>query len=246
MYDSLARNATAAFYTTFYNAKFGAYGRDAGAVQGLTLPALVIGSPLTPEIAKKQLALLEEDIGSPGLGQEPCTLRVGAVTSKVLLGVLSSNGLHDTLKLATQTAAPSCGALLVHCWQNNATTCWENWPSNSGYPAPSGSGYPPGANPQKTRNHIFLCGGLGEWYSRHLTGLTPTSPAFATIRIAPKVRPNLGPQTAQGSFKSVRGVISSKRALVVPTGVNSATIQVRKQALRQRHYAFHLHETSRH
>ena len=41
---------------------------------------------------------------------------------KVLLDVLSSNGLHDTaLKMATQTQEPSWG----WWWTKNATTCWE-------------------------------------------------------------------------------------------------------------------------
>jgi hypothetical protein len=90
-YESLAMNATHAFHTTFYNAAMGAYGGDQGAVQSLTLPALVIGSPPTADIAKKQLSLLDAEIANPGVGQDPYTLRVGAVTSKVILDVLKNS-----------------------------------------------------------------------------------------------------------------------------------------------------------
>ena len=99
----------------------GAYGGDAGAVQSLTIPALVIGSAPTADIQSKLVAELDADVAKPGVGQPGYTLRVGAVTSKVILDVLSSNGKHDTaLKLATQTAEPSWG----FWWANNATTCW--------------------------------------------------------------------------------------------------------------------------
>jgi hypothetical protein len=44
-------------------------------VQGLTLPALVIGSPPTAAVTAKQVALLAADIADPGMGQAPYTLR---------------------------------------------------------------------------------------------------------------------------------------------------------------------------
>merc|ERR1719265_2756950 len=132
------------------------YGGDSGAVQSLNIPALYIGSAPTAAIADKLLEALDEDVANPGGGQQSYTLRVGAVTSKIILDVLSSNGKHDSaLKLATQTAEPSWG----FWWANNATTCWENWPGNSGYPDPDW--HPPES--EGTRNHIFLCGGLNEW-----------------------------------------------------------------------------------
>merc|ERR1719486_1366507 len=109
------------------------YGGDAGAVQSLTVPALAIGSAPTDAITKELIQSLDNDVANPGVGQKSYTLRVGAVTSKIILDVLSSNGKHDSaLKLATQTAKFSWG----FWWANNATTCWENWPGNSGYPVP--------------------------------------------------------------------------------------------------------------
>jgi hypothetical protein len=105
----------------FYSPRFGAYGGDAGAVQLLTAPALVIdASPaaLKPQIIKAPTYDVEHGAGpgtwAPGL-------RAGAVTSKSLLNVLIDNGHHlAALRLATTTAEPSWGNWLAR----NATTCW--------------------------------------------------------------------------------------------------------------------------
>ena len=106
---------------------------------------------------------------------------VGAVTSKILLNVLSDNGLHQTaLKTATMTTAPSWG----FWWARNSSTCWESWPLKDGH----GSG---------TLNHIFLCGGVGEWMWKHLVGLTPAAPQFAEVTIHPKVHPTEGPASVR-------------------------------------------------
>lgn len=234
-YASLATNATVAFHKTFYNPAMKQYGGDEGALQSLNLPALFLRSAPTPTISTDILQLLDDNIANPGQGQAPFTMRVGAVTSKFILDVLSTNGKHDTaLKLATQTSEPSWG----FWWKQGATTCWEDWPGNGGWPDP---GWKPG-EADGTRNHIFLCGGLMEWYWKHLVGLTPTSPAFATVRVAPKVRPDLGPSSAFATYRSIRGTIASSWLLQqplhsaswmdldvsLPVGVQSATVVVPK------------------
>jgi hypothetical protein len=57
------------------------------------------------------------------------TARVGAVTSKIILNVLSENGLHRTaLRAATATTMPSWG----WWWTQNASTCWEAFPGGGG------------------------------------------------------------------------------------------------------------------
>jgi hypothetical protein len=59
------------------------------------------------------------------------------------------------------------------------------------------------------------------------------------VRIAPKVRPGLGPQSLRAVFDSVRGAITSEWALdpgataftldvALPTGVQGAVVQVHK------------------
>lgn len=44
-------------------------------MQGLTQPALVIGSSPTTAVTASQVALLAADIPDPGMGQAPYTLR---------------------------------------------------------------------------------------------------------------------------------------------------------------------------
>ena len=61
-------------------------------------------------------------------------------------------------------------------WQG-ATSCWENWSGESDATHP----------PQPTHNHIFLCGGVGEWMYTHVAGISlPASPGFSQILLSPK------------------------------------------------------------
>ena len=120
----------------------------------------------------------------------------------------------------------------------NATTCFESFQNN---PFPTKENEPAGGqgatfNPG-TLNHIFLCGGIGHWFWRHLVGLTPAAPGFAAVQIAPKIHDQLGPQSVQGEFVSAKGTISSAWAVEangvrlevsLPVGVGSATIVVPK------------------
>lgn len=220
-YTAIAAKATSDFHTAFWNPAMNQYGGDAGAVQSLTTPALFIESPpanLFPTV----LNTLQTNLAS-STGYNPF---VGAVTSKILLNVLSTNGLHETaLRTATQTSAPSWG----FWWNRNSSTCWESWPLDAGH----GAG---------TVNHIFLCGGVAEWMWKHLIGLTATAPQFAAVDVHPKVHPGIGPSSASGTFVSPRGPISivwnlstgvvagSDVALNVslPMGVERATVTVPK------------------
>ena len=187
-YSGLASKATAAFHTAFWNPTVDAYGGDVGATQSLTTPALFIDSP-PASLYPKVVQTLGADLAQ-NTGYNPF---VGAVTSKILLNVLSDNGLHETaLKTATATTAPSWG----YWWTLNSSTCWESWPLDSGH----GSG---------TVNHIFLCGGVLEWMWKHMVGLTATAPQFAEVSMHPKVHPVVGPSSVSGSYLSPRGRIAS-------------------------------------
>ena len=224
-YSTLAQTGTTEFQKFFWNETVQRYGGDLGAIQSLTLPALKIGAPpaaLLPVVVKT----LNDDL----VERTNYTLRVGAVTSKILLNVLSENGLHETaLRTATGTVEPSWG----WWWQQGLTTCAEAFPNTR---AADGTGSPHG-----TLNHIFLCGGIGHWYWKHLVGLTPTSPGFATVRIAPKVHDTLGPKSVGGEFLSPKGGIVSNWTITgngaaagvaldvsLPVGVSAATIVVPK------------------
>lgn len=142
------------------------------------------------------------------------TPHVGAVTSKIVLNVLSEHGLHSTaLQAATSVQEPSWGWWFAQ----GSTTCWEQFPAAGG-----------------TRNHIFLCGGIGHWMWKHLVGLDRTSPGFATVKIAPKIDDTYGPKSTSGEFLSPRGLIKSSWTLgstfsldvTLPVGVQAATITV--------------------
>ena len=213
-YAGLASAATASFHSTFWNPKLQAYGGDLGATQSLATPALVIDSAPTA-LRTAVVKTLAHDVAVTS-GYQPY---VGAVTSKVLLNVLSDHGLHSAaLQTASSTKEPSWG----YWWSQNSSTCWESWPIGHG-----------------TRNHIFLCGGAGEWFWKHLIGLTPSAPAFSEVAVAPKVHPTLGPASAQGDYLSASGGISvswkvaDKGARValnvsLPVGVQRATVAVPK------------------
>ena len=106
-------------------------GGDNGAVQTLTSPAIKVAAP-PASMMSAVIKTLQDDFAT----LTNFTPRVGAVTSKIILNVLSENGLHRTaLRVATATTMPSWG----WWWTQNATTCWEAFPGGGG-----------------TRNHIFL------------------------------------------------------------------------------------------
>lgn len=216
-YNSSAATATGLFHKAFWVPEMEAYGGDAGAVQSLSTPALVIDSP-PPDLYPHVLDTLAMDLNTT-TSYHPM---IGAVTSKVLLDVLSENGLHETaLRTATTTTAPSWG----FWWARNSSTCWESWPLATGH----GHG---------TVNHIFLCGGVGEWMWKYLVGVTPKAPGFRQVQVHPRVHP-IGPASLAGSYHSAAGVIDSAWRLTehgsavelntsLPLGVASATIVVPK------------------
>eukprot|EP01047_Picozoa_sp_COSAG01_P034302 COSAG01_NODE_2570_length_7441_cov_2.829202_4_plen_355_part_00 len=119
-YAKLADQARQGFHAAFYEGKTGTYGNDFGAVQSLTLPALQIHSPPT-SLLPHVVQTLQDDLAT----RTDYHLAVGAVTSKILLNVLSDNGLHSSaMRVATQTTEPSWG----YWWSQNSTTCWETFP----------------------------------------------------------------------------------------------------------------------
>ena len=91
-------------------------------------------------------------------------------------------------------------------------------------------------------NHIFLCGGIGHWFWKHLVGITPAAPGFATVTIAPRIHDTVGPRSVGGQFLSPKGTIASswrisgghsadttvRLSVRLPVGVGGATIVVPK------------------
>ena len=166
-------------------------------IEHQTLAALAINAmadATVPQAAKRAAAtvrLLQADVAARGYH-----LTVGSAGGKWLLRTLTAGGAHDAaLQVATQTTSPSWG----HWLDSGATTCWENW---SGVADPS---HPP----EPTHNHIFLCGGLGEWMHRSLGGIAPAKDGYATASISPAISPTLGPSAVNASVMTVRGRFES-------------------------------------
>lgn len=126
-----------------------------------------------------------------------------------LLRTLSAGGAagHDVaLQVASQESYPGWGYWVGQ----GATTCWESW---KGVQDPSHPGVPGRPLNPPTHNHIFLCGGVGEWMYRSLGGISPTSAGYATVKIAPQISPKLDPASANASVSTVRGAPTQRPEL---------------------------------
>ena len=150
-YQDIVEKFKPVFHKHYFNQTTGSYGKTALEVQTTTVTPLA--AKLVPNASVNSvLTALKADIDSRG-GH----LTTGSIGQKYLYTQLSQHGMHDTaLKVATKTDFPSFGYWL----SKGATTCWEDY---SGIASPS---HPP----PPTHNHIFLCGGVGEWMYRDVAG----------------------------------------------------------------------------
>ena len=136
------------------------------------------------------------------IAREDWHLATGFVGVGYLLPVLSSNGYSDVAyRLLEQRSFPS--------WQytidRGATTIWERWDGwtdDNGFQAPEMNSF----------NHYSL-GSVGEWLYRFALGieLAPGAAGFDRVEIRP--HPGGSLSYARGSFRSVRGEISTAWAL---------------------------------
>ena len=181
------------FHDKWWNATAGTYTNNALEVQTISSLALAMGVAPDNATMKSVEATLVHAVES---ATPKYSLGVGAVGQKFLLQQLSESGHHDeALQVALQTAQPSWGYWIAQ----GATTCWESW---SGVADPM---HPP----PPTHNHIFLCGGIGEWMYKSLAGIVATSAGYATVDVAPKISPTLGPSGVNASVSTIRGVVKS-------------------------------------
>jgi alpha-L-rhamnosidase len=207
-YAALAAKMRPVFHSRFYNSSTGVYGARALETQSLTVAPLALGNTTPASLEKTVLQGLDKDIK---FNEHHFT--VGSVGAKHLLPQLSSYGQHDNaMKIATQDTFPSFGYWL----KLGATTCWENY---SGKADPS---HPP----PPTHNHIFLCGGLGEWMYRQVAGVGPADNGYAKVSIAPHITSDIrtgasaGPKSANATIRSVRGPVS------VQWSINTASLDM--------------------
>eukprot|EP01047_Picozoa_sp_COSAG01_P047871 COSAG01_NODE_4613_length_4878_cov_6.267211_2_plen_429_part_00 len=189
-YSRLAHTMRGAFRAVFFNSTSQRYGDSHELlIQSLNVAPLALGGGATAGIEQTLVSKLHADIV-----QRDFHFTVGSVGAKHLLPQLSAHGLHsDAMKIATQTTFPSFGYWL----SQGATTCWEDY---SGIPSPS---HPP----TPTHNHIFLCGGAGEWLYRTVLGVAPASPGWRDISVAPLMSAE-GPAAANGSVHTVLGRVA--------------------------------------
>ena len=132
------------------------------------------------------------------IAREEWHVATGFVGVGYLLPVLSSNGYSDVAyRLLEQRSFPS--------WQytidRGATTIWERWDGwteENGFQSPEMNSF----------NHYSL-GSVGEWLYRYVLGIDLAPGAAGFERVV--IRPNPGGSLtyARGSFRSVRGEIST-------------------------------------
>jgi alpha-L-rhamnosidase len=188
------------YHDTYYNAALESYGKTDLEIQ--TMSAVALGASAVPPGKQSDvIGALIADIES-----RDHHLTVGATGQKWLLRMLTAKGGaagHDTaLKLAAQDSFPGWGYWV----SQGATTCWESWPGVQGPSHPGVRGRP--INPP-THNHIFLCGGVGAWMFRSLGGISPASPGYGAVTIAPQISPTLDPSSCNASVVTVRGEVKS-------------------------------------
>jgi len=104
--------------------------------------------------------------------------------------VLSDNGYCDVaFAIATKEDYPSWG----YMFKMGATTIWERWEHGT-------------TCAMNSHNHPMYCT-ISAWFYRHLAGIEPISPAFETVKIAPKPAKKL--DHASAIVHSVRGDVAS-------------------------------------
>ena len=99
----------------------------------------------------------------------------GIIGIKAAFEVLSAAGRTDVvLAMLAEDDYPSYGYMLRggQLGAEPATTLWELWDSDQ---------QGPGMN---SRNHIMF-GTVGSWMYKHLLGVTPLAPGFASVRVQP-------------------------------------------------------------
>ncbi|WP_141584546.1 family 78 glycoside hydrolase catalytic domain [Actinomadura sp. WMMA1423] len=159
-YRAAAARAKDAFNTAFLRGDAYVTKSDPGYRQTNALIALALG--LAPQESQKAVTdRLVRDVRDRG-----DHLNTGALGTKYLLTELTARGHGDlAYKVADQRTYPSWGYWV----DNGATTLWERWDLES-----------------RSRDHVFLGGAIGEWFTEDLAGIAPAAPGFDRVRVAPQ------------------------------------------------------------
>ena len=179
-FRQLADAIKAAFNSTFLNAAGNAYGDGR---QTTSILPLAFG--MVPDANRQAVGdQLVKNILVDNTGH----LDTGIFGTRYIVDALAAIGRIDVaLGVLDQTTYPSFGFELA----KGATTPWEQWTYAAG---------------MLTHDHAMFAGVSASLYTQ-LAGITPASPGYREIDIAPKVPPGLGHVAA--SIDTVRGTVSS-------------------------------------
>ena len=181
-YFELAESIKAAFIAEFLEVGTGKFGSHTQASQAT---AIRYGFASEDEIGMAIETLVSEVVD-----RHDTHLSTGIFGTKFLLETLSEHGRIDlAYDIVNRKSFPGWG----HMIENGATTLWEHWEySDNTY----------------SHNHPMF-GSVSEWFFRTVAGINPAEDAFGFDRIVIRPRPGGDVTWAQGSYKSVRGEITS-------------------------------------
>jgi alpha-L-rhamnosidase len=181
-FKQLGEQIKEAFNREFYDAKRGVY---ANGTQ--TANTLALFLDLVPDDQRGRVTgSLTNDI----VYGHDTHVTTGFIGIKYLLPLLTRSGRSDlAYDLATQTTYPSWGYMIA----TGATTLWELWQNKTG----------PSMN---SHNHPMF-GSVGAWFYQAVGGITPETPGYERIRIAPQIVRDL--TWASATVETVRGTVSS-------------------------------------
>ncbi|WP_316758100.1 family 78 glycoside hydrolase catalytic domain [Streptomyces herbicida] len=185
-YGRLADQVAAAFTARFVT--------DDGTVRGETQTGYVLA--LAFELLPAPLVRSAADKLASRVAAAAGHLSVGFLGVENLLPVLAEHGHMDTAyQILLQRGFPGWGYMI----ENGATTIWERWDGIR----TDGSFNDPGMN---SFNHYGL-GSVGDFLYRHVGGLAPAGPGYASLRIAP--RPGGGLTSAASTYETPFGSAAS-------------------------------------
>ncbi len=182
-YETLAQEIKQSFIDRFYHPETGVL--DTAITQANQVFGLYYD--LVPaEDREKVLEVLVEDVMETNEGH----ISTGIFGTKMIWNVLQDYEQNDVAyEMVNQRDYPGYGYMI----ENGATTLWEHWDKSRN---------------QNSKNHPMF-GSVSEWFYKAILGINPAPDAvgFDKVIIAPKVVGDL--TWAEGSYRSVRGEITS-------------------------------------